>query len=132
MAARAHDMIDRPFAPPIECVLRLPPPMSVNKARRFDFSATKAMRRWKERADAEIFAAGGINRFPKMPGPFEVTIVVDEHRKIDLDNAAKGLIDYCKRLGLIIDDSPKYLRRVVIEWGHAPRGCTVTLRSVLA
>jgi Holliday junction resolvase RusA-like endonuclease len=124
---------DRPFAPPIETVLRLPPPLSVNKARRYDFSFSKTMKRWKERADAEILAAGGMRRYAKMPGPFEILIVVDANLcRIDLDNAAKGLIDYCKRLNLIIDDAPRYMRRVTLEWGHAPSGCTVTLRSLVA
>jgi hypothetical protein len=41
----------------------------------------------------------------------------------------KVSVDYARALGLITDDSPKYMRRVVIEWGHAPHGCRLILRA---
>jgi hypothetical protein len=29
------------------------------------------------------------------------------------------------------DDSKKYLRRLTVEWGKAPMGCRLTLRSLV-
>lgn len=125
--------VDRPFAPPLQTVLYLPKPPSVNKTRRVDYASAKVKKRWMEACDAEILAAGGLKKFTRMPGQFEVTITLDENlNKIDLDNGTKILVDYCRRIGLIINDNKQYMRRVVLEWGHAPRGCRVQLRSVVA
>ena len=49
---------------------------------------------------------------------------------MDLDNCVKHLIDYARKIELIIDDSPKYMRRIVVDWGHAPEGVRLTLREV--
>lgn len=126
---------DPPFACPPDKVISfdLPPPVSVNRTRRIDWTANKLLNRWKRRADMLIMANGGVRKLGKMPGKFEVKICLDEHHVgIDADNAAKSLIDYCRRLELIVDDSPKYMRRVIIEWGYVPHGCRITLREVAA
>ena len=71
-------------------------------------------------------------RLPRpLPGLFEAIVVMPESSRLDLDNGVKAVIDYARRLGLIIDDSKKFMRRVTIEWGHAPRGCRLILRSIL-
>ncbi len=115
----------------IETILHLPKPPSVNKTRRIDYAGARVKQRWIEECNAEILAAGGLRKFAKMPGRFELTIILDEKQnRIDLDNGTKVLSDLCKRLGLIVDDRKKYLRRVVLEWGQAERGCTVILRSI--
>ena len=49
--------------------------------------------------------------------------------EIDLDNGVKALIDYAKRLGLITDDSKKYLRELRVVWGYAPHGCRLILKA---
>ncbi len=72
-----------------------------------------------------------MRKLAKMSDKFEATLVIDENlNNLDLDNAAKAVIDYARRIGLIINDDKKHMRRVVIEWGHAPHGCRLTLRSV--
>lgn len=124
--------IDRPFAPPIEAVLYLPAPPSVNKTRKVHWLGHQRLKKWQGRADMSIMANGGMRHIPRLPGRFEAIITLDENlSKLDLDNAAKALIDYARRLGVIIDDNKKYMRRVTIEWGHAPHGCRLTLRSVV-
>lgn len=63
-----------------------------------------------------------------IPGQFEARIILpDTMDGADLDNTPKRVIDYAKRLGLIVDDSPKYMRRVIIEFGDAPDGCRLIL-----
>lgn len=131
MVEAAPSFADPPFACPPDTILYLPPPPSVNKTRRVDYASARVKKRWFEAADAEILAAGGLKRFARMPGKFEITIILDEKlNRIDLDNGAKILIDYCRRLQLIINDNKQYMRRVVIEWGHAPHGCRLILRPV--
>ena len=123
--------IDPPFAVPPDTVLYLPPPPSVNKMRRVDRAFHKQLQRWIEQADKHILEAGGMHKFKRMPGPFEATLIIDEHlNNLDLDNSAKAVIDYARRVGLIIDDCKKYMRKVTIEWGHAPHGCRLILRAV--
>lgn len=63
-----------------------------------------------------------------IPGQFEAKIILpDTAGGADLDNTPKRVIDYAKRLGLIVDDSPKYMRRVVIEFGAVSEGCRLIL-----
>jgi hypothetical protein len=49
-----------------------------------------------------------------------------------LDNPLKALVDVVRRWGFVTDDSPKYLRKLVVEWGEAPEGVRVTVREVTA
>jgi len=128
----AIDPGDLPFLPPPDKViaLDLPPPLSVNRTRRINWAAKRGIDKWLRAADMHVMANGGVRRLGKLPGQFEVRIVINEKRcKCDTDNVAKILIDYCRRLQLIVDDSPKYMRRLIIEWGDAPSGCRVTIRE---
>jgi len=47
--------------------------------------------------------------------------------KIDLDNPVKCLLDYLVRLGVIVDDGPAFVQRIVLEWGDAPEGVRLIL-----
>ena len=128
---RPPAIIDRPFAPPIENILDLPPPPSVNRTRRVDWAGSNKVRDWCKAADGEIYAAGGMRKFVHLSGQFEATLILDETlNSIDLDNGIKAVIDYARRIGLVVDDSPKFMRRVIIEWGRAPSGCRLILRSI--
>jgi hypothetical protein len=58
-------------------------------------------------------------------------VTLDErHCGLDLDNGIKALLDYARRIELVRDDSPRYLRRLVVEWSEAPRGCRLMLTPV--
>jgi Holliday junction resolvase RusA-like endonuclease len=121
-----------PFAAPSDIILDLPAPPSVNKTRKIDWAASRAVKAWHNVANAYVLAAMGrtvgplhLNKVPR----FHLLIVVSEHHtKIDLDNGLKALIDYLRRIGLIEDDSWKHMRRLTVEWGYAPHGCRVTVR----
>lgn len=123
--------IDLPFAPPIEAVLLLPPPPSVNRTRKIDWKGQQKLEAWKDRADELVMVAGGLRKFPKMPDKFEAHILLDNSLTLDGDNACKAILDYAKRLILIKDDGPKYLRKLTVQWGDVPSGCQLTLRSVI-
>jgi Holliday junction resolvase RusA-like endonuclease len=117
-----------------DIILDLPPPPSVNRTRRLDYSSLRIINAWKNVANAYVLAAKGRVdqplRLTKVPR-FELFVTLSEqHTKIDLDNGLKALIDYLRKIELIEDDSPKHMRRLTVEWGNAPHGCRVTVRAV--
>lgn len=125
-------MADAPFHCPADIVLDLPAPISVNKLRRIDWANQKLVQRWRDAANGLLLVA---KRRPVDPlrfntvERFELGIVLDETKvRSDADNCAKILIDYLCTIGLIIDDAPKHMRKVTIEWGEAPEGCRVTIK----
>lgn len=123
---------DPPFAVPADIVLDLPPPPSVNRVRRVNWAALRAVNAWKNVADAYVLAAKGRRVSPlrlAKVSRFELHVVMSETRtRIDLDNGLKSLIDYLRKIELIEDDGPKHMRRLVVEFGTAPMGCRVTIR----
>lgn len=108
-------------------VLDLPAPLSVNRTRRIDWSAKPQIGRWIKAADAMVMSQGKLP--PPIRGRFEVTITLASDSRIDADNPIKGLIDYLRRLELIENDDPRYMRRLVVEFGEAPEGCRVTVQQ---
>lgn len=125
------DTSDPPFLPPADVVLELPAPLSVNRTRRIDWKSMAKADAWTRAADRLVYAAKR-GRLKGISGPFEAIVTLSEqHTGIDLDNGIKAIIDYARRLELIVDDGPKYLRRLVVEWGHTPHGCRLTLRPYL-
>jgi Holliday junction resolvase RusA-like endonuclease len=123
---------DPPFAVAPDIVLDLPIPPSVNRTRRIDWKSVRTMTAWSNVANAYVLAAKGRATSPlklSRVSRFELLIVLCEHKaKIDLDNGLKALIDYLRKIELIEDDSPKHMRRLIVEFGHAPMGCRVTVK----
>jgi Holliday junction resolvase RusA-like endonuclease len=120
---------------PIVTVLDLPAPPSVNRTRKIDWRAGKKFKGWTKAADALVLAARcrsrASSRLRKVTGRFSLEIVLSEaHTGIDADNGLKGLIDYLRRIELITDDSPKYMRELHVRFGHAPEGCRVTITEI--
>lgn len=132
------DTSDRPFALPnrelTTIVIDLPAPPSVNRTRRVDWSAQKQTSAWKRSADAFMLQRRDVFKLAKIQGRYELLIALSEERsRIDLDNGIKAIIDYLRRIELVVDDSPKYLRRLVVEWCHpaaAPEGVRVTIQEL--
>jgi hypothetical protein len=114
-----------------ETILDLPPPPSVNRTRKVDWSGHALVKAWRKAADGLFYERQATHGRPKpVLGQFEATLILsDELNEIDADNGVKCVIDQAKRLQLITDDSKKYMRRVVIEWGLAPTGCRLILRE---
>ena len=113
-----------------EIHLSLPAPPSVNATRRIDKAGIRAKREWIKHCDGYVYADGGVKRLGRIPGTYEAQLILDPNlTRLDIDNAIKNVLDYVSlHLELVTDDSPKYLRRVVIEFDTAPRGCRVVLR----
>jgi Holliday junction resolvase RusA-like endonuclease len=108
-------------------VLDLPLPISVNESRRIDWRTHKKVRDWTKQADA-LFLMQKRRLGSPIAGRFEVTITLPESCPLDADNCVKLPIDVLRRFGLITNDSPKFMRRVTVEFGEAPAGCRVTVK----
>ena len=114
---------------PLPIQIDLPPPPSVNRTRKLDKAGLRRLHHWHDRSDAQVTyqwaqAKLKIRSRPYMPGQFGIRIQVNEKLKIDLDNIAKAVIDYCKRIELVTDDSKKYMRHVEIDWSDKlPKDC---------
>lgn len=115
-----------------DIVLELPPPVSVNKTRRVNWASRSAVNDWRLQADRFVTVAKsrGEVRFDRLPR-FELHIVMSEHHtNIDLDNGLKILIDYLHQREIVLNDARANLRKLTVEWGHAPTGCQVTVRPI--
>ena len=113
-------------------MLDLPPPVSVNKYRKIDWSKHATLEAWKRHADLFVLAAKRRPDPPKFEKleRFSVTLILSEdHCKLDLDNAVKSVVDYLKRIEVIADDAPKNMRVLHVMWGNAPAGCRVIVRG---
>jgi Holliday junction resolvase RusA-like endonuclease len=109
----------------------IPIPPSVNKTRRIDWSGHRLMKEWRRQAGLHMMEQGQFRGRPQGIGRYELTVVLDEAQcAIDPDNTVKACADFLKNINVITDDSPKYARRIVIEWGDAPRGARLILRSL--
>ena len=109
---------------------QLPIPPSVNRVRRADFASAALVRKWRIKANNLMLMQkrGELIRFRD---PVEIHVLVKSHYHGDLDNIYKTLSDYLVTLTIIPDDSPKYVRRITMEFGEAPEGCVVTVRPLL-
>jgi Holliday junction resolvase RusA-like endonuclease len=114
-------------------IFDVPLPPSVNKSRRLDKSALRAVGSWKQAADLAI-TANGQYRAARRLAPlerFEIEIILSEQLcRQDLDNPIKAAIDYLRRIELISDDGPQQLRRIVVGWGEAPAGCRMIVKGI--
>jgi len=132
-AAAIPSMTDPPFAVPADMTIDLPAPPSVNRTRKLDFSSLRVTNAWKNVANEYVLVAKCRKNSPlklSKVSRFELHIVMDERSRTDLDNGLKVLIDYLRKIEAIEDDSPKHMRRLVVEFGHAPLGCRVTVKAL--
>jgi hypothetical protein len=131
-AGAIPSMSDPPFAVPADTILDLPVPPSVNRTRKINWAHKRKVEAWKNVCNAYVLTAKRRAISPlklrKIPR-FELTVTLSEaHTGIDLDAGLKALIDYLRKIEVVEDDSKEHMRRLVVEWGHAPFGCRVTVR----
>lgn len=114
-------------------VIDIPVPPSVNKMRRWNKAAQPIIDAWVKHAHGVVTASRTYKRELAIDGPYELRIVLNEAMcRSDPDNVVKAGIDYLRRIELIRDDSPRYARRITIEWGEAPEGCRLILNHARA
>ncbi len=116
----------------MDIVLDLPPPISINKLRKIDWTASKRLQAWRRSADSYVLAAKCRTDNPLKlvkVQRFELWITLSEAIvEIDADNSLKHLIDYLRRIELIENDAKRNMRGVHVVFGVAPIGCRVTVR----
>lgn len=134
-AIATPSMADAPFHCPADIVLDLPRPISVNriwrshKAGSGKVSISPEYKKWKAHADQITQSLAQFRGLRQVRGKFEALIVVERCRG-DLDNRAKGVLDWLQSRGVIEDD--KFCERLVLEWGDAttaPHGCRVHVKA---
>jgi|SRR5581483_7072708 len=113
--------------------LDLPMPPSVNRIWRARetggrpvFLSTK-YRNWKQEAETLALQLGQCRGVKRIDGPFQAHIVL-QHRRGDLDNRVKAVLDIAQEWELIKNDSNCV--RLLVEYGEAPYGCRLILGAV--
>ena len=109
--------------------LNLPGPVSSNRTRRIDYAGMRAAAEWRRQADKHVLMQKR-GALPKITGQYEALITVSEHCRYDLGNVEKLILDYAVSIGLVTNDSPRYLRRITIEFGDAPEGARLTITPI--
>jgi Holliday junction resolvase RusA-like endonuclease len=109
-------------------VFDLPSPLSVNRTRRIDWKNYRRVKEWQAQADA-AFLSQKRKLPPPILGQYEIIITLRDGSRIDADNTVKLLCDAARRYQLVSDDSPKFMRRVTIEFGDV-EGCRVTIKPL--
>lgn len=60
-------------------------------------------------------------------GQVNLQILVSEKSKIDIDNALKSAIDVLVAHGVLENDSPKFVRGILLEWSSEVEGVRVII-----
>lgn len=124
------DTSNPPFFIP-DVVVDIPVPPSVNRARKIDWSTYPRVKNWQVQADRTLIASRQVRGVKKITGPYELQIIIDgKQTGCDLPNLEKLAIDYLVRIEVLADDGPKHLRRLVMEFGDAPKGCRVIVKPM--
>lgn len=104
-------------------VLRVGPAFSTNamyrsfsRGKTLSTIKSKAYRDWQSRTLGVI----ATQKFTPVTGCFSLQIKLPKGTRIDLDNTAKAFLDTLRAADVIVDDSPKYLRRleIVLGWSN--------------
>lgn len=123
--------IDRPFGCPLDTVLDIPVPPSVNRTRKVNWAARGVVEAWHIKADTGLMVSGQYQtakQYRKAKRPCEIKIILSEKLcKLDPDNPIKSAIDYLRRIELIENDTGKQVRKITVEWGAAPKGCRIVI-----
>lgn len=81
---------------------------------------------WCEEAGYRL---NGTRHNGSIPGPYALTIHLPGNTRMDPDNAVKAINDLLRNHGLIVDDGPRYQRRLLVEFDLSlpDSTCRVTL-----
>jgi hypothetical protein len=114
-----------------ETELDIPVPPSVNRTRKVHWAGHREYVEWKKQAGWSLVENGQLRKAMKGIGRHELTIILNEDMCAkDQDNPIKAAGDFLVAMGIILDDSPKFRRRTIIEWGFAPAGCRLIVREL--
>ena len=115
-------------------VLRLDKPFSTNAMYRSFGRSGKGVTTIKSKAyrDWQAQALGLLQtqKWTPVTGAFGLQIKLPKGTRFDLDNTSKAFIDLLRKAGVIVDDAPKYMRRLEIIIGLANH-TTITVTPIL-
>ena len=113
-------------------VLRLERPFSTNAMYRsfgrgngVTTIKSKAYRDWQ----AQALGLLATQKWSPVTGAFGLQIKLPKQTRIDIDNSAKSFLDVLRKAGVIVDDAPKYMRRLEIIIGLANH-TTITIKPL--
>ena len=102
-------------------VLRLAKPFSTNamyrsygRNGRLTTIKSKAYRDWQ----AQTIGLIHTQKWTPVLGSYALRITLPASNRFDLDNTLKAQLDTLRHAGVVVDDSPKYLKRLTIEQGE--------------
>lgn len=82
---------------------------------------------WQRVAQTEIMVQRGSFLVTRIAGPVEITITLSrKHRRGDIDNLGKAIIDVLVKMALMDDD--KNVERLVLQWGEC-EGADVEIKA---
>jgi hypothetical protein len=116
----------------VSITLDLPPPISVNDTRRVDWKGHRKAKEWMKEADKFLLVAKSRKevRFDRIPR-YELLITLSEdHCAVEVDNSLKTMIDYLRYRDIVEDDGKANIRKLTVEWGHAPAGARVVITPI--
>lgn len=113
-------------------VLHLERPFSTNAMYR-SFSRGKGLTTIKSKAyrdwQAQALGLLSTQKWTPIAGAFGLQIKLPKQTRIDIDNSAKSFLDVLRKAGVIVDDAPKYMRRLEIVIGLANH-TTITIKPL--
>ena len=117
----------------LHITLDLPIPPSVNRLRRVDWANHKKRQEYYLRTDLFLTAHGPRPAPVRLiKGAYEIRIQIPESLSgIDLDNHCKAILDYLVSREIVPDDSRRFLRRLVVEWGSPTPACRITIKEII-
>jgi Holliday junction resolvase RusA-like endonuclease len=132
-AAPAADIAPAPKSPSSAVVLRLERPFSTNAMYRSFGRAGKGVTTIKSKAyrdwQAQALGLLATQKWLPITGAFGLQIKLPKQTRIDIDNSAKSFLDVLRKAGVIVDDAPKYMRRLEIIIGLANH-TTITIKPL--
>lgn len=83
---------------------------------------------WRKEADAMLWTQKPL---PQFKGKVAVCIAVQEpSRPSDIDNRAKGVLDYLVKANIIEGDDNRFVRMVILNWSRDIVGARVTISEM--
>ena len=81
--------------------------------------------RWKDAADATLWE----QKLTTFPGRVEVSIMLEDRGRFDVDNKIKAALDFVVRHAIISDDDKRIVRRITAQIGDV-KGCRITITEL--
>lgn len=121
--APAADVAPAPKSASGAIVLRLERPFSTNAMYRSFGRVGKGVTTIKSKAyrdwQAQALGLLATQKWTPIAGAFGLQIKLPKSTRIDIDNSAKSFLDVLRKAGVIVDDAPRYMRRLEILIGWA-------------